>query len=446
MALEIATQPRDLNADWPLDLDDARLGAAHLRLIKSLVKQTYLGRFLNKAAYIAWAATSTHGLDGSIALIDNQLWTTRFVGAIASKPDGRDWFKVKDDFRAFAINNLTQLGKLNSQNTSGLGNIYSIAKRRPLVRYVQVLSGTEFNSADASAAFPDSKPVDNDICIQLLVGVSSQSFIRTYAGAEWRDIDINVFSKAAAFASLSAQMVSAVSLDADRLRVRRQEIMGETNIHVVDPDGFGPDSLVLWFGPKEGVVSWDGEIAYGSLTVVNAIRYETLAGKTGGGGTAPDPDPVPPTDATILAALGTMGESYSSETRTYRNNAGSSAVSIQMLTNGNFSFGMDETGTGSPISGPFLSATSPGIGAQFEVKFDTGAGTGLTTNSPLGAWTPLNANIYLTLRANSDEGTSLSNISRNVTVSVRKITTPGTVVQKVVAMSARSQTLDFIEP
>lgn len=446
MALETGNQPKDLNPNWPLDTDPAQLGAAHLRLIKAAVKAYQIGTFATREAFKTWYSTGTNAssfLSEAIAVIDGRLWVINKTAPAGNNTDGRDFFVVAPTVQARAVNDRTQLGRRNSSNEEGLITISSIQRRRPLVRFVNALSGAVFNVAMANSAFPDEAPIANDVCIQLIPGTTTYSFMKMYNGGSWIDLDIELFTRGAAFASFSAQLLSAISVDATRVRSTRQEVFGQTNMWVIDPDGFGPDELVQWYGPQAGLVSFSGEISYASLTAANALTYTRKTGVTGGEGEEPTPEPTP-TDATVLTSLGTLGTSYSSSAFAYQSAEAVSSCTISILRNGNFSVGGFNDVEGTPLSGPYLSATATNIGDQFEVKFDASSSSGVS-GVTLGTWLPVSVNRSVTVQAVAT-GDNSSSVNRTITVSVRKITTPGTVQSKAVAISTYAVSEPYLVP
>lgn len=439
MALETGNQPKDLNPNWPLDTDPAQLGAAHLRLIKSVSKAYQIGTFATREAFKTWHSTGTNAssfLSGAIAVIDGRLWLIDKTASAGNNTDGRDFFVVTPTVQARAVNDRRQLGRKNSNGELGLATINSLQRRRPLVRFIPLVSGSSFGVAEANAAFPNGEAIANDICIQLVPGTATYSFIRMYTGSSWIELDIELFTRGAAYASFSAQMLSAISVDTDRVRTARQEVFGQNNMWVIDPDGFGPDELVQWYGPKTGLVSVNGEIAYGSLTVANALTYTRKTGISGGGGEEPVPEPTP-TDATVLADLGTLAIAYSSEGVAYNSAPATSSTTISILRNGNFSVSGYLDLTGTPLSGPYLTATAADIGDQFEVKFEASNSSDVS-GSALGVWLVLSSNRSVTVRAYAQLDAS-EVVNRQITVSVRKITAPGVVESKVVSLTASAQ-------
>lgn len=441
MPLESGNRPADLNEIWPLDIDPAALGGAHIRKLKLALRANLLGAFVSIEAFKTFYATDPSLQNGCLAHIDGRWFAVESVPIGLPQVDGPDWFFLAAGVRASAVSSPTQAGQLNSQNTDGMAVINSSARRRPLVRYVPVLSGTEFDVVEANAAFPNNQPISNDVCIQLIPGSNTRSLIRYFNGSSWVDLDFKLFSRAASFGFFAAQMLSAMSLDTDRVRTRTHEIVGETNMQVFNPDGFGPDDLVMWFGPKDGLISFSGEISYSSLTKNNALRYDTLAGISGGGGEADPEAPVPPTDATILANVGSLGTTYSSTSETYSTSPGTSSVGITMNTNGTFTITGFDAIDGLPLSGAFLSDTTPGIGDQFEVRFES-VGSVLGT---LDSWLPLSIVRGVYILVNRDvAGVTTSNAS--VTVRVRKTSTPGVVESKTVSLSSTITVSDGIIP
>lgn len=442
MALETGNNTQNLNATWPLDIDPVSLGAAHLRLIKTALKNQFLGVFFNRQAIKDWyTANSPTFLDGAMAVVESRWYIISSISAGANTTEGLDFFILASTWRAIAVSRPKQLGQINSQNTQGIAIINSTQRRRPLVRYVHVLSGTSFDVAAANAAFPNSAPVQNDICIQLIAGSPSYSFIKKYTGS-WQDVDIELFNVGAAFGAFSAQMLSAVSLDSDRVRTSVQETIGDVNMHVVKPDGFGPDELAVWYGPKAGLIGLNGEISYNSLLEANAIYYLKTNGISNAGGEAPPVDP-PPTDATVLSNLGTLATAYSAQTSRYNNQIAAASITLSFNTSGQFVISGFLDITELPQSGPYLSATAAGIGDQFEVKFDAPAGSGLT--GTLGTWQAITQTRSVTVSVSSNEGTSDS-IAHNIIVSVRKIVTPATVETKTVTLTATAFSYPGQEP
>ena len=449
MALETGTQPKDLNPDWPLDTDPAQLGAAHLRLIKKILRNYFIGTFAARADLIAWYTANPNSfLNGALTIVEGRWFEILSTSAGANTTDGLDFFIVASTWRARAVSQVKQLGFVNSQNTTGLATINSLQRRRPLVRFVTVLSGTTFDAAEASAAFPNGVAVANDICIQLKAGSPSYSFCKRYNGSSWADVEISVFNTLVAFAQMSAQLVSAVSVDTDRVRTARQEVVGLTHMWVLDPEGFGPDELIQWYGDKTDLISSNGEVLYSSLTILNAISYTTKLGQTGSGGESPVPPPTPPTDATVLSNLGTLGTSYSAQNTAYGGGVSTSSITLTARTNGTFSLAFQLFSEGSPISGALLSDTTEGIGSQFEVMFEAVAEPALS--GTLNTWLPIteNRSINFGITAGPPSLGSSQTLSDSVVVAmkVRKTATPGVVESKAVTLNVEATSIDAIIP
>ena len=193
MALESGSQPKDLNPDWPLNTDPAQLGAAHLRLIKLVLRKFFIGTFVDRAAFLAWYATNTVTFyPGALTIIGDKWWQIDSISAGANTTEGRDFFIVDTTWRARVATKPRILGEVNSQGGQGLAIINSNARRRPQLRYVNILTGTAFDAAQAAAAFPAGTPVANDVCVQLVPGSPSYSFIKFYTGSGWSDVGVEV--------------------------------------------------------------------------------------------------------------------------------------------------------------------------------------------------------------------------------------------------------------
>lgn len=431
MALESTGNFQGLNANWPLDTDPAQLGAAHLRLLKGVLKNYFVGTFADKASFVTWAASNT-ALSGSLVLINSVWWVVSDVGASTNTTEGKDWFIVTATKQARKLSSLNQLGPINSLNTQGIATITSSQRRRPQVRYSVSLAGTDFDATVANAAFPNGTPVANDVAIQLRAGSPSYSFIRQYTGSMWAEVNVDVYNTLVAFGSLAAQLVIAESVDTVRVRTMREELLGLTHLQVADPDGFGPDSLVFWHGLKAGVMSNTGEVNYSSLLKANAIRWVGLDGSSATG--------APPAGAvTPLADLGTLGTAYAAQTVAYTSYSFCN-ISLILATNGNFSIAAnDEVLSGTPIDGPYVDNPGVGAGTTLEARFAVTGDVGFAfSDAALETWQPLTStrNVGVFVSVTGEVSSAAKTI--NVTAQVRIVGNPASEVSKVIALTANA--------
>lgn len=447
MPLESGNGPEELNPSWPLDSDPRALGAAHLRRIKAAVKSLGGGTYATKEDAVTYLTSIGSALKTGLTFtVGAEVYLVIPKSLFNISQDiTSSYFQIDANYSAYCIAAQKRLGHVSSQNTTGLANINSLERRRPLLKFVQVISGTSFSDANANTAFPNSAPIANDVCIQFIAGSPSYTFVKFHNGAGWFDVDLTFYSRVAAYGFLGAQLLLAESVDATRVRSRKVEVLGDTKLYVLDPEGFGPDSLMEWYGPKLGVVSTTGEVAYGSLLKANSLYYRLTTGVSGTGGEDPEAPPIPPTDATVLTDLGTIGDAYESSTTTYGDvgTVSNSSVFLTVKTNGTFVFSGQESVSGAPLSGPLLTDTTEGIGDQFEVKFEIDNPANF--NGTLDVWQVLTANRLAQVFVTRDTFGS-SSVTRSLTVSVRKTVTPGTVESAVISLEATATLIDGIEP
>lgn len=445
MPLESPLKPGDLNENWPLASDAAALGANHLRTIKKMLKGNILGAFSTRALLTSFYETAIAAgfqmQPGCLAFVNGSWFSLENVTAGANTVDNDICFPVVSTVRATRV---SRTGALSAQNSSGLVNINSTQRRRPLVSYLQVPAATNFDVAAANASFPGGVAVGNDVCIQLLPAASGQAQVRFFNGSSWNPVDHVDYSRQVTYAFLASQMISAVSVDTRRVRSRQLEVMGTTNLFVIDPDGFGPDTLIKWFGPKNLVTGLDGEIAYSAMTIANAISYEKIDGRSGSGGQAPDPIPPAPTDATVLSNLGTLGTSYLAENAEYQNNSANATLNLTFKADGTFVISAFSFRTGEPSSGAYLSAVAAGIGAQFEVRFTAIGGTNLWFDGTLNQWLIINQDRTVSITALSDFANTPVSRAQQLQVEIRKI--GGSAQSKTVTISATATTFPTAIP
>lgn len=439
MPLESPSRPGELNENWPLPSDAALLGDAHLRTIKKMLKGNILGSFNTRALLTSFYETAIAAgfqmQPGCLAFVSGRWYALQNITAGANTVNNEFCFPVISTVQAIAV---SQSGALSAQNSSGLVNINSTQRRRPLVSFLQIPGATDFDVVAANASFPDGVAVGNDVCIQLLPAASGQAQIRFFNGSSWNPVDNVNYSREVTYSFLASQMISAVSVDSRRVRTRQLEVLGTTNLYVVDPDGFGPDDLIKWFGSKNLVTGLDGEIAYSAMTIANAISYEKKDGRQGFGGQAPDPIPPAPTDATVLSGLGTLGTNYLAENAEYQNNSANATLNLTFKPDGTFVISAFRFRTGEPPSGAYLSAVAAGIGAQFEIRFTAIGGTNLWFSGTLDTWMVINVDRTVSITALSDFANTPITRSQQVQIEIRKI--GGSAVSKTVTISATATT------
>lgn len=440
MPVESVNKPSDLNEAWPLNEDVATQGAAHLRNLKRAVKRVSLGSFSSRDAFKTWFEAELLKnwvpQQGCQFYIDGLIYALRTISSTNNFKDNSDYFPVNNTYQAYVVSRPRILGEASGR---GIYAINSNEKRRPLVKYGAV-AGEVFDGAAASSLFPNNNPIPNDIVMQLTTSVPSRSFIRVFNGTSWVEVDVEVFNLFAAFAAIAATNVQAESVDACRLRSCKQEVLGETRLYAVDPEGFGPDELIMWYGEKETVVNPSGEINYNALLKDNAIRWRDLNGIEGGvnaSETVIDPNLV-----TIVAELGGIGSSYGSSTVTYGGMSALAQLFLTMNSTGQFVIGGFESLTGNPLSGNYLSQQGQSAGDLMQVKF--------TSTKP---WmTSGTLNTWLNLTDNRTVGASISRDtpgsstdSVDITVEVRK-SPDGTPVSKTFTVSLFAESNEGMIP
>lgn len=438
MALESGSQPKDLNPDWPLNTDPAQLGAAHLRLIKLVLRKFFIGTFVDRAAFLAWYATNTVTFyPGALTIIGDKWWQIDSISAGANTTEGRDFFIVDTTWRARVATKPRILGEVNSQGGQGLAIINSNARRRPQLRYVNILTGTAFDAAQAAAAFPAGTPVANDVCVQLVPGSPSYSFIKFYTGSGWSDVGVEVYNSMVAFGLVGAQLLVSESVDTVRVRTMRMEKVGLTNMIVEDPDGFGPDDLIYWYGPKAGLISTNGEIAYGSLVKANALRWIGLDGLAS--------SEAPPSGAvTPLANVGTLGTAYEFHDVGYLGYGGSNTayanIALVLSTNGNFAVvGNSELLSGTPIDGPYVDNTGVGAGTGLECRFEaTGDTIYKLPDTTFDTWQALTSTRSAGVYSSRGETIGMTSRAISLTVRIRKVGDAGSEVSKTLTLTAKA--------
>lgn len=378
MPLETASQPHQLNSNNPTDTDPGGVGAAHLRLVKELVKKIGLGKMSlsELKASTAQAGTFVTYNDSPYIIMDN------FYG---SQP-------IEDESRIIFLNNGRRAIRLFPTLWTGdyigeapLVPTNATANRMPTVVFIQGAS-TSFDVTAIAAACPGGIPVKGDIGFYLTTsGASRFSGARQFNGTSWELCDFVLNGFSAAFGTFAAIMLQAQRMHAIYARTHRLELVGNTNVEIRNPDGFGPDNLYYWLGTKVIAIDGNGAVRYDSLTKANSIRwggYASNGAAEEGGSTGGDTggETTPPASA-VLNNLG-MGAAYSATVNSYNNAIANASTIITLLKNGNFSVTGSMGITGTPRSGPMITTPGAGVGPLYEFKVEQLSGgimTGITS-------------------------------------------------------------------
>lgn len=433
MPVESASQLRELNTAWPLDTDLVSGGAAHFRLLKTLLTKSYLGSFTTQTELDAYLAGTPAALaDGATFYLNEQLWLVVNKSLLSSPLDLTFvWQSLDDTYGALVIGNVKQLGGLNPINETGKYYLASIERRRPLARYVVLSSGTEFSSPSAVAAFPNSSPVEGDIIYQYIDSDPSYTFVKIWNGVTWAPVDLLLYNNVASFGQFSATSLVSIQSDTEVSRACKRETIGETHIHVFNPDGWGAEGLMEWYGEKGDLVSTDGTVLYDNLTIANGIYYRTVEGFYGRYGTQETPGAVP-SGISILANLNIAPNLFEIEQATNASNPYLLSLTFTMYATGTYAFisssGPGSFIAGSPSSGPYLDAVGASVGNAFEVQFTTSSlPSGFVTHGGVSkdTWYPLTENRSFSIILNKAPNDGLPiNGTLNLTATVREIAIP----------------------
>lgn len=362
MGLENANKVGELNDAWPLNGDLAKLSAAHIRLIKSVLKKGYLGEYTDLATIRA--LTPNNGCsffyNNTLYLIVDSSYYSGNPVEVVSK-----FIRLTSGKLAIAVDTRSYFGR--GIGTRGNLPISGTANRLPLFAIADATSAS-FEPSLANSKFPDSTPVQGDVCVQYFTGWAEA---RQYNGVSWVVMSVQGNGEIAVLGQVATNLLLSQLVIADTARLGATEFVGSTYMEVTNPNGFGPDSLRYWFGEKAGRVNGNGKVIYSALTKANAIEWKSFTEtNTNGSGT-------PVSGGAVLAALG-MGVSYSNASQGYNSSSVSGTITISIGVNGTFSIDASGSLSGAPASGNYVTTPSSATGSLYEVKFEQVVGDAVT--------------------------------------------------------------------
>lgn len=427
MGLENATKAGDLNEFWPLNGDLARLSAAHIRLIKSVLKKGYLGEYtdIEDIRVLVAPIGASFFYNNTLYCLFNSDYYSGSPVEVVSK-----FIRMNDGKLAVAIDTRSYFGK--GIGTKGNLPISGTASRYPLFVIADATSAL-FEASLANSKLPDNTPVQGDVCVQYYTGWAEA---RQYNGVAWTVMAIQGNGEIAVLGQVATNLLLSQLVVADSTRVNVIESVGDTYMEVSNPSGFGPDSLRYWFGEKSGKLDGNGNVLYSSLTKANAIEWKSFTeSATNGSGT-------PVSGGAVLASLG-MGTSYSALTQGYNNSSVTGALSISVGVNGTFSINTSGSLTGSPASGPYLTTPSSAAGTFYEVKFEQVSGDALV--GTLNTFLPISQVRTVSLQAFASSGGSASK-SASVKVTVQLLGNPSSAQTVTISLVTSAQSFSGAIP
>lgn len=440
MALESATRGLDLNSNFPTDGDPAKVGAAHLRMIKAILKQIGVG-----SVSLAEARALTAPF-GTTFIYNDQLYQIQpdYIGTTAVEDISKVIFLTNGN-KAYKLNSGTWLGDYVGSDVTKPTNL--TAFRYPTIAFIKG-AGSVFNESAADAAMPNSTPVVGDIvAYQTISGSPFITEARIWSGSSlrWVKIPNEINGHTFNFGILAALRVVTPTVIATQIRSHNLELVGATNMEITNPDGFGPDSLYYWFGKKEGLVDGNGEILYALLTKANAYKWGQV-GSTGavegGGGTDPGLPGTPASGGAILAAFG-MANTYRSVVEAYHGDTANANVIINLRNDGTFAINVAGDVTGFPLDGNFLTTPAANVGTRYEYKIEPISGAALDSGY-VSSYTPLSSTKQIFMLANSSGASVFKESTFKLTM--REIATPANLVTANITLSARAQSFTGSPP
>lgn len=427
MGLENANKVGELNDAWPLNGDLAKLSAAHLRLIKSVLKKGYLGEYTDLGAIRALVASN-----GSSFFYNNTLYlivdSTYYSGSpveVISK-----FIRLTSNKLAIAIDTRSYFGR--GVGTRGNLPISGTANRLPLFAIADATSAS-FEPSLANSKFPDSTPVQGDVCVQYFAGWAEA---RQYNGVSWVVMAVQGNGEIAVLGQVATNLLLSQLVIADSARLGATEFVGSTYMEVTNPNGFGPDSLRYWFGEKAGRVDGNGKVIYSALTKANAIEWKSFTQtNTNGSGT-------PVSGGAVLAALG-MGASYSNASQGYNSSSVAGTLTVSIGVNGTFSIDASGSLTGAPASGNYVTTPSSATGNLYEVKFEQVVGDAV--NGTLNTFLPISQVREVSLSTTAAPN-GFSSKAASVRITIQPLGTPAGAQEHVVALATSAQSFSGYIP
>lgn len=279
MGLESVNNAHELNQNWPIDNSDPALqGAAHLRLLKNVLRRGYLGQ-MNQSQIDSW-----NFQQGQSFYHNNNFWIVIAKSAYQQPEDDEKWFSLSSVLGALALGRVNRVG---APGNIGFIITDSPQKRRPVVRFLGTQAGTpsDWPASLVNPLFPNGAPVSGDVAI--VFSTTGYAMPRMYTSM-WVPMQFVSVGNSAFTGVFASRELRALSGDFDRVRTARLERFSTDSVWVEDLEGFGPDNLVMWYGPKIAINIFNsGEIDYTTLGKTNAWRY--MVKETGEVG----PDPAP---------------------------------------------------------------------------------------------------------------------------------------------------------
>lgn len=415
MPLESAVRPYDLNVNNPADGDPAKAGAAHLRMIKSMLKSIGLGNLSLAEAKALTAPFNT------MFVYAEHLYQIQpnYIGTSGIEDTAKVIF-LNNGNRAYRLDNPSWIGPYQGTEVKKPGDF--TAFRYPVVVHLKHPSSS-FNDSAAAAACPNGTPVVGDIvAFQTNSGIARLTEAKMYRGAGmgWIRVDIESNGDLFQFGLLAGLRVSAESSVITQMRGHKLELVGNTNMELRNPDGFGPDSLIYWFGKKDGLIDGNGEIKYDLLTKANAYLW-TQVGDTGavGGGGSSNPDLPPPATSggDIPTGIG-LADIYGSNVVVYDNMVAESYVDLVLRPDGTFVFDINGDITGFPLTGNYVTTPSANVGSLYDYRVTHISGDSLITGYP--TWTSLGVTRVISQIANVSGGGGPDSKSTQFTLEIRE--------------------------
>jgi hypothetical protein len=322
-------------------------------------KKGYAGTFNTLGEVRSW-----NGRVGSSFFFNNCIYIVRANGAV---PVG----VVEDTKKIIVLTNSNVA--FNTSSREWYGTYYgadvttptdNASFRLPETRRISGV-GTSFNSAAATAVVTASTPVHGDIVEFVSTSVPNFSEARYYdkPATTWVKINNEINGITYNYGVLGASRLQTLSVISNKVRSKKCELVGDSNIEVRNPDGFGVNDLIYWLGSKVGKIDGNGNIDYSTLTAANAMQWISKTGSSMLGSTAPV-EPNPGSNGGNVQfdfANGTAYEALGS----YSVN-GTTTIELEFKTNGQF--------TMSSANGTLVNLTQP-IGSYLQnigIGYSTG--------------------------------------------------------------------------
>lgn len=433
MPLESASQPYQLVPTNPPSGDAALQGNLHLQLIKQMMLLGYLGQ-INDLAQVR-ALTAPVGATFMYSFGFYQI-NENFYGSSPFE-NTQKMINLNNGRKAYRVDGRFWIGPHQGQEVIKPRNNNSF--RYPVCRQI-VGPSTTFPIAAATASVPKGVPVVGDI-VEYTTGDGSLRLTETcyWNGLVWQKIQNEVNGLTYNFGLFAAARVQTPSVLTAQLRSDVLELVGAVNMEIRNPDGFGPDSLVYWFGPVKDKLTGNGDVNYTLLTKLNALRWQAIsaAGVTEGSGGETVPPIVPPTTGGAIPNNFGMGTAYSSINVGYLNTPTSEICGFLFDNNGSVTFVHDgEQTTGTPASGAYVTTLSPNIGRLYEIQVLLGSGT--LNDGLLPTYTPLSLSHFVRNVAYANPSSRNGFVTGSAIINIREIANPTNIKTLTVTFSANA--------